>query len=210
MHFLVVNAVNKSLCCLLSHLSRVQSSEISMHRDGKPSLFQSLFPSPLLNLISHREFFVGSERRGVKMRTVAVHNYCWSGDDVCTQLSGSKHEWAMENVRYRSPFISSAALRPPQQVASTALMLLSSWCLKDSLALVEKYIWEPRLRLPAPSLSLPQDVVEHRRGFISSMGTAAGGHCLLLQRSLQRLQKGKHCSIFTPMAEMSGGINLQS
>lgn len=77
--------------------------------------------------------------------------------------------------------------QPPQYVASTALMLLSSWCLNDSRAFVEKYNCEPRLRLPAPSLSLLQDVVEERRGFISSMGTVAGGHCLLLQRSLQRL-----------------------
>lgn len=72
----------------------------------------------------------------------------------------------------RSSFISPS--RPPQYVASTALMLLSSWCLNDSRAFVEKYNCEPRLRLPAPSLSLLQDVVEERRGFISSMGTEAG------------------------------------
>lgn len=70
-HFLVVNAVNKSLWCLLSHQYHVCQgstlcfSERSQCKDMKPKSVPICSPVPCS---SHREFFVGSEQRGVKCK----------------------------------------------------------------------------------------------------------------------------------------------
>lgn len=95
MHLLVVNAVNKLYIVfqLISMSVWQWIHPVQSHDIWKPSLLQSVFLWPVLNLISHQEFCVGSEQQEVKIRPAAPFNCCWSHlkvtSDAFAQLSSS-------------------------------------------------------------------------------------------------------------------------